>query len=483
MNTSFTAFLKLAMMPADSTVTKVTSASPIISADAVEAVRCGLRMVLSRASSPIVPAIRVAGQPSQVASRGTMRADSSATPTKINTAPRPMRMSTGPVPLATNRPSSSPTRPSSAVAADVTVRYLARRPSGRVAPSRTAAIGSTRVARIAGRRLARTVTTTPTRMATMIVRPLTTVPVLGSVTPAALNRANSPWARARPTSSPTTEATAPITNDSTRIERRTCLREAPSVRSVANSRVRWAMVIESELAITKLPTNSATPANTSRKVLRKVRKPVIDDESWLACWAPVRTWVSEGRTGRIWATSCLGLIPGLALARISSSLPVRPSRRWAVVSWSPASVAPPSEDAEPNFTSPEIFSWTTGPTPCTPMSSPALRFFLLAVVVSMTTPPGPGQLPLTSRSELNWGLAGSTLKPRLGAPPEPIVLPFLTSCRLPDTSPMASLTPGSPWTRPSSDWLNGGTSPLAPAPPVALLSMTLRPVTVASVPW
>ena len=108
---------------------------------------------------------------------------------------------------------------------------------------------------------------------------------------------------------------------------------------------------------------------------------------------------------------------------------------------------------------------------------------MLAVVVSMTTPVGPGQVPLTSRSELNWGLAGSTLKPRLGAPPEVIALPSLTSWRLPETSPMASLTPGSAWTRGSSDWLNGGTSPLAPAPPVALVSITLRPVTVASVPW
>ena len=164
----------------------------------------------------------------------------------------------------------------------------------------------------------------------MIVRGLTTVPVLGSVTPAALNSANSPWARARPTSSPMTEAIAPITSDSTRIERRTCLREAPSVRSVANSRVRWAMVIESELAITKLPTNSATPANTSRNVLRKSRKPVIDEESCWACWAPVRTWASRGRIGLIWATSCLGLTPGLALARISSSLPTRPRSLWAV---------------------------------------------------------------------------------------------------------------------------------------------------------
>ena len=49
------------------------------------------------------------------------------------------------------------------------------------------------------------------------------------------------------------------------IEPRTWRREAPSVRSVANSRVRWAIVIESEFAITKAPTKSAMPAKASRK--------------------------------------------------------------------------------------------------------------------------------------------------------------------------------------------------------------------------
>ena len=95
------------------------------------------------------------------------------------------------MPLATNRPSTSSTSPRTTVTVEPAVRYLASRPSGSVAPSRTAAIGSTRVARIAGRRLARTVTMTPTRIATMIVRGLTTVPEFGSVKPAALNRANS----------------------------------------------------------------------------------------------------------------------------------------------------------------------------------------------------------------------------------------------------------------------------------------------------
>ena len=45
----------------------------------------------------------------------------------------------------------------------------------------------------------------------------------------------------------------------------TCLREAPSVRKVANSRVRCATVIESVLKITNAPTNSAMAPKPSRK--------------------------------------------------------------------------------------------------------------------------------------------------------------------------------------------------------------------------
>ena len=56
------------------------------------------------------------------------------------------------------------------------------------------------------------------------------------------------------------------------IDRSTWRRDAPSVRSVANSRVRWAIVIESELAITKLPTKSAMPPNASRNFCRKEMK-------------------------------------------------------------------------------------------------------------------------------------------------------------------------------------------------------------------
>ena len=71
---------------------------------------------------------------------------------------------------------------------------------------------------------------------------------------------------------PTTEAITPMTNASTSTALMICRREAPIVRMVANSRVRCAIVIESEFAITNAPTKSAMPPKASRKPWRKLRK-------------------------------------------------------------------------------------------------------------------------------------------------------------------------------------------------------------------
>ncbi len=82
--------------------------------------------------------------------------------------------------------------------------------------------------------------------------------------------------------SPMTDAMTPTTSASMMIEPSTWRREAPSVRTVANSRVRCAIVIESEFAITKLPTNSAMPAKASRKPCRKEMNSFVSDASSLA---------------------------------------------------------------------------------------------------------------------------------------------------------------------------------------------------------
>ena len=86
------------------------------------------------------------------------------------------------------------------------------------------------------------------------------------------NSDESPCASATPSTRPTSEAITPSTSDSKSTDRSTCRREAPIVRSVANSRVRCATVIESEFAITNAPTKSAMPPKASRKSCRKLRK-------------------------------------------------------------------------------------------------------------------------------------------------------------------------------------------------------------------
>ena len=75
-----------------------------------------------------------------------------------------------------------------------------------------------------------------------------------------------PLERPRPSTSPITEASRPITRPSSTTERMTCLREAPSVRSVANSRVRWATVIDRVLKITNAPTSSAMPREAEQEL-------------------------------------------------------------------------------------------------------------------------------------------------------------------------------------------------------------------------
>ena len=102
-----------------------------------------------------------------------------------------------------------------------------------------------------------------------------TVAAWGRSMPTEISSELSPLARASPRNSPAIEASRPITNASSSTEARTWRRVAPSVRSVASSRVRCAIVIESVLAITKLPTNSATPPKASRNDWKMLRKPVV----------------------------------------------------------------------------------------------------------------------------------------------------------------------------------------------------------------
>ena len=131
----------------------------------------GLRTAFAPASSPATPPARRAGQPTTRASGLTSRGASSAMPTNSPSTPPPSSNATA---AALTPPAKMPSE-IAASEATVTPRpalceCAAIRVVGRVAPSRTAAIGGTRVARFAGRMLASSVMPVPSSSDTMTVR-------------------------------------------------------------------------------------------------------------------------------------------------------------------------------------------------------------------------------------------------------------------------------------------------------------------------
>ena len=78
-----------ALSDAASTVTIATSPSPIMSAEAVDAVRRGLRMAFSRPSLPWIPRRRI-GAPITPASGRAPSGNRIAMPTNVAAAPRPI---------------------------------------------------------------------------------------------------------------------------------------------------------------------------------------------------------------------------------------------------------------------------------------------------------------------------------------------------------------------------------------------------------
>jgi hypothetical protein len=122
---------------------------------------------------------------------------------------------------------------------------------------RTARIGETRPARRAGQNAPSKVTTMPIAAAVMAALALTSrvptgtsLPRIGEIRPDA-----SP----RPSASPNTVPATPITSASVSTEPVAIRGDAPSVRSMPSSRMRWSTVMLKLFRIRKPPTNSATP--------------------------------------------------------------------------------------------------------------------------------------------------------------------------------------------------------------------------------
>ena len=119
--------------------------------------------------------------------------------------------------------------------------------AGSAAASRRAATGRTREARTAGAAPATSATSVPTATPMMTVLDLNTRPPAGRENPKASNMPFSRPATPTPPSRPATEATTPTAADSSRTDPRTWARVAPTARSSADSRLRWAAMIEKVL--------------------------------------------------------------------------------------------------------------------------------------------------------------------------------------------------------------------------------------------
>ncbi len=146
-------------------------------------------------------------------------------------------------------------------------------------------------------------------------------------------------------------------------------RVAPSVRSVANSRVRWAIVIDSVFAITKLPTKSAMKAKASRKYRMKLVNPLTLFLSSFTWAETLRTCAEAGNRGLISSISFDVGTPAFDCTRIRSSFPTRPRSFCSVGRSNTERVALPIETPD-SFTIPATRNFWMGPFRSTPIVSP-----------------------------------------------------------------------------------------------------------------
>src|SRR3954462_13426891 len=475
---SSTALAIVVFTPAAKIDTNATSATPTISAAAVTAVRPGWRIVFSRARRPVMPRVRSNGFPAIDASGRTRDGLTSAQPRNGARAPPPTKLSDA---FEENEPNSpaamraTPTRPSTAPAI-VTLRDGPRDVG--TAPSCSASMGDTRVARSAGASDERTVTTVPTTSETMIVRDAITLPLLGRSTPIARNSARRPPATPTPSSRPATDPSRPIVKPSVITERMTWPRDAPSVRSSANSRIRCVTVIEKVLKMMNAPTNSEIPANASSSVVRKLRLLLMSSDCLCASSWPVRTLTVFGSPLFSSSRSFAGVTPFFADAWIWSN-PRLPSIRWASGSSMSAIAAPPSESAPAIWVVPTSVNSLRGALPTIATLSPSFHPCFFTVDASIATSSGVcGLRPvlIVNPSKRGWSAIEAM---KFGAPPLPMRLPSLPRIvPTSNTEPSALCTPG--WRRTRAR-IVGGT--VGCVPPLLLVSIGLRGVIDASVPF
>ena len=213
--TSSSVFTADAFSDAANTETNATSPRPIIKAEAVDAVRRGLRLAFSSPSLPV--AVRRNGRPMMAARPRANNGESVATPRNVSAAPSPTSAPGFDAPP--NRAAEIAAMPSaSTIPPTITRRRIDELG---VELSRSASIGATRDARREGAHAATTVTPMPTISDTTIVRVSIASAVGGSLRPSAPSRALSANANSTPRPMPRIEPIRPTASDSSSTEVRT----------------------------------------------------------------------------------------------------------------------------------------------------------------------------------------------------------------------------------------------------------------------
>ena len=187
---------------------------------------------------------------------------------------------------------------------------------------------------------------------------------------------------------PTIAPRNPIANASTTTVRRIWPREAPSVRSIPNSVIRWATVIEKVLKIRKAPTKIATKAKTSSIVCRKPRLSRISSEPRSEFSSPVSTRTEGGISRSIRRFSTGGETPSSAATMIWSNSPSLSVIRCASGSVTWAMLVPPIE-ASPSRVKPTRRKLTALVRPTSWICSPSSRSEVLAAASSIEASVGP----------------------------------------------------------------------------------------------
>ena len=223
---------------------------------------------------------------------------------------------------------------------------------------------------------------------------------------------------------PTAEASTPSVSASATTERSTWWRLAPSARSMANSRRRWATVMLKALKMMNAPTKTETPANArSTGVRKELMEAAVSAVASAAACSPVLTLSVAGRAALTRLASSLGVTPGSAATEMPLSLPGSPPQRCTSCRLPATTMVPPMEPESPHVKTPATLTCCRPAGAATSNVSPGFRPVLSAKLLMMATsfaaPARCGR-----RRCVAW-LKGSPwmLVSSVGAPPVSTVLP------------------------------------------------------------